>query len=68
LAVRAFNLEDQDDLEKFIRGDSKEIIVPGSSKRVIYDPMSRVGVGISKIGTSKAVALGAYAYALKKLL
>ena len=68
LAVRAFNLEDHDDLELFKKGDSKVITVPGSSKKVLYDPMSRVGVGISKIGTSKAIALGAYAFALKKFL
>ena len=67
LAVRAFNLEDPSALQLFVKGDSKEISVPGSSKKVLYDPMSRVGVGISKIGTSKAVALGAYAFALNKL-
>jgi glucokinase len=67
LAVRAFNLEDPGELEQFIKGESKEIAVPGSSKKVLYDPMSRVGVGISKIGTSKAVALGAYAFALNEL-
>jgi len=67
LAVRAFNLEDHDDLELFKKGNTKEITVPGSSKKVLYDPMSRVGVGISRIGTSKAIALGAYAFALKIL-
>ena len=67
LAVRAFNLEDDNDLALFKKGDSKEISVPGSSKKIIYDPMSRTGVGISKIGTQKAVALGAYAFALNKL-
>ena len=67
LAVSAFNLEDEKDLELFKKGDSKEITVPGSSKKIMYDPMSRVGVGISKIGTSKAVALGAYAFALNNL-
>ena len=68
LAVRAFNLEDAGDLELFVKGDWKVITVPGSSKKIVYDPISRVGVGISKIGTSKAIALGAYAFALKKLL
>ncbi|MCK5343520.1 MAG: ROK family protein [Candidatus Heimdallarchaeota archaeon] len=67
LIFRAFNLEDDDDMALFKKGDSKEITVPGSSKKVLYDPMGRVGVGISKIGTSKAVALGAYAFALNKL-
>ena len=67
LIFRAFNLEDDDDMALFKKGDSKEITVPGSSKKVLYDPMGRVGVGISKIGTGKAVALGAYAFALNAL-
>ena len=32
-----------------------------------YDPLQRVGVGISRLGTSEAVAIGAYAFALRKL-
>lgn len=67
LAVRTFNLEDKQSLELFKKGETREITVPGSSKKVTYDPMSRIGVGISKIGTSKAVAIGAYAFALKKI-
>jgi glucokinase len=32
-----------------------------------YDPMARTGVGMSRLGTSEAVAIGAYAFALHKL-
>ena len=32
-----------------------------------YDPLERVGVGLSRLGTSRAVALGAYAFALTAL-
>jgi glucokinase len=67
LAPKAFNLEDPEQLQRFLEGDSKEITVPGSSRKVAYDPLSRVGVGISKIGTSKAVSLGAYAFALNEI-
>jgi len=67
LSVSAFNLEDDKDMKTFLKGDSKEIKVPGGSKTVMYDPMARIGVGISKIGTSKAVSLGAYAFALNNL-
>jgi predicted NBD/HSP70 family sugar kinase len=31
------------------------------------DPLQRIGVGISRLGTSKAVAVGAYAFALSAL-
>jgi glucokinase len=34
---------------------------------VQYDPLQRIGVGMSRLGTSEAVAIGAYAFALRKL-
>ncbi|KAA3662957.1 MAG: ROK family protein [Calditrichaeota bacterium] len=67
LAVRAFNLQDQQQLTAFLKGATREITVPGSSRKIAYDPLSRVGVGISKIGTSKAVSIGAYAFALNQI-
>jgi len=33
----------------------------------LYDPLARTGVGISRYGTSRSIALGAYAFALDKL-
>jgi glucokinase len=67
LVLTVFNLEDKIDLEKFLIGDKKEIAVPGSNKKIIYDPVKRIGVGISKLGTSKAISIGAYVYALQML-
>jgi glucokinase len=62
-----FNLEDQDSFNKFIKGENKLISVPGTNKQIPYDPLKRIGIGLSKMGTSKAVAIGAYAYALYKI-
>ncbi|MHB2149611.1 ROK family protein [Calditrichota bacterium LG25] len=62
-----YNLENKKDMEKFLLGQKKEISVPKTNKKVVYDAFPRLGVGISKIGTSRAIALGAYAYALNKL-
>ncbi len=67
LAARVYNLEDEADREKFVRGLTKEITVYGSKKKVKYDSEMRIGVGISKIGTSEAIAIGAYAFALNSL-
>lgn len=67
MEVKAFNLEDECEMEAFLRGDAREIVVPGTDKRVIYDPLKRVGVGLSRLGTSRAVAVGAYAFALHAL-
>jgi glucokinase len=67
LEMKAFNLEDPAQLAEFVRGAASEVVVPGSGRRVPYDPLERIGVGLSRLGTSKAVALGAYAYALAEL-
>jgi hypothetical protein len=32
-----------------------------------YDPAPRIGVGLSRLGTSGATMLGAYAFALARL-
>ncbi len=67
LTAHAYNLDNPAELQKFLSGSRKEIQVYGSEKRVAYDPESRVGVGVSAIGTSKAIAIGAYAFALRML-
>jgi glucokinase len=66
LIPHAFNLEDAGEREAFLRGDVREVRVPGSERVIRYDPMQRTAVGISRLGTSEAVAIGAYAYALSK--
>jgi glucokinase len=55
------------ELEIFLKGEARTITVPGSNRTLEYDPLQRLGVGMSRLGTSEAVALGAYAYALKQL-
>lgn len=67
MEIKAFNLEDEKEFARFYEGDTREIKVPFSSRRIKYDPMKRIGVGVSKLGTSKAVSIGAYAFALNKL-
>lgn len=67
LASVAFNLEDPADLQKFLKGETREIPVPGTSRTIQYDPLQRIGVGMSRLGTSEAIAIGAYAFALKHL-
>jgi glucokinase len=63
----AFNLEDIQQRKKFLKGETREITVPGTNRKLKYDPLARTGVGISRLGTSEAVAIGAYAFALRKL-
>jgi glucokinase len=67
LGSEAFNLEEPGQLKKFLAGERREVTVPGSKRKVKYDPLPRVGVGLSRLGTSEAVAIGACAFALRKL-
>jgi glucokinase len=67
LTARAFNLEDARERKMFLKGATREITVPGTRRKVKFDPTQRIGVGMSRLGTSEAVAIGAYAFALQKL-
>jgi len=67
LVANVYNLENDGELQKFVKGSTKEVIIPGSNRKVTYDSEMRLGVGISKIGTSKAISLGAYAFALTSI-
>ena len=67
LVPKAFNLEDPAQIEAFVQGDTRVILVPGTDRQLQYDPHARVGVGMSRLGTSEAIAIGAYAFALQQL-
>ncbi len=67
LEMKAFNLEDKKERESFLKGEAKTITVPGTTKKIKYDPLKRTGIGLSVLGTSKAVSVGAYSFALHAL-
>jgi glucokinase len=67
LELTAFNLEDAAGRRGFFAGRTGTVAVPGSARLVAYDPQKRTGVAASRLGTSRAVALGAYAFALRHL-
>jgi len=68
MEVQAFNLESAEGLKAFLENSEIKIKVPFSKQEQIYDPIKKIGVGISKLGTSKATSIGAYAYALNQLV
>ncbi len=67
LVQKVYNLEDETQLKEFATGGMKEVKVYGSTKTIFATSEKRVGVCISKLGASNAVAVGAYAFALNKL-
>lgn len=67
LVQRSFNFDDPGSRTEFLRSNERELPVPGRKAGVLYDPVPRIAVGVSRLGTSEAIALGAYAFALRKL-
>ena len=67
METEAYNLMDAQDMIRFTEKSGKMVKVPFSEQSVWYDPTKRVGVGITKLGTSSAVAIGAYAFAIEQL-
>lgn len=67
LFSHAYNLEEEGERRAFTASEVRGIRVPGSGREILYDPSLRTAVGISRLGTSEAVAVGAYAFALDRL-
>lgn len=61
------DLDDPAELSVFLKGKSQPIAIRGTNLFVEYNSMKRIGVTISKLGASKAISVGAYAFALSKI-
>lgn len=59
--------DDLEDRNAFLQTTSKVIKVPFSDTSIQYDPCQKLAVGISQLGASKAIAIGAFAYALAEI-
>ncbi len=67
LIQQACNVNEESGIKQLTELSGTYIDLPGSSEKVYYDPQPKVAIGTSRIGTSRAIALGAYAFALNKL-
>jgi glucokinase len=67
LSFKVYDLTRKNNFESFAKGAVKELSVPGSNRVITYDNIPRTGIGISQLGASKAIMLGAYDYALERL-
>ena len=65
--MKVYNLDDPAEFVNFAKGEARKLKIYGSDDEVVYDPQKRIGVMRSKIGASKAISLGAYAFALSEL-
>jgi glucokinase len=67
LVQKVYNIDNDSEFKEFASDYSKDIQIPGTDKTIKYDPNPRLAVCTSKLGASKAIAIGAYAFALKNL-
>lgn len=67
LELSCFDLENAADLTKFCTGEMRQVTLPGSAQKISYDALKRTGIGLSRLGTSRSVSLGAYVFALGAL-
>lgn len=65
--MRVFDLDVPEEFDAFAKGEARRIKVYGTDREVVYDPMKRIGVTISKIGASSAISIGAYSFALAQI-
>jgi glucokinase len=60
-------LLDAVDAKTFYKNDAKKIKVPQSNKEVLYNEEKKIPICITKLGTNKAISIGACAIALASL-
>ena len=65
--MKVYDLDNEEEFREFAKGSQRPLKVYGTDRYVAYDPQKRVGVMISKLGASRAISVGAYAFALSQL-
>lgn len=65
--MQVFNLDNPSEFESFAKGNTKSVPVRGTNLTVEFDDMKRIGITFSRLGASKAISAGAYAFALSKI-
>lgn len=67
LQMKVYNLEDEKERALFFENEAQTVKIPGSNNEVVYEPVKKIGVIVSKLGTNRAIALGAYHLMLNAL-
>lgn len=67
LIPHALNFEDPVERQRFLHREVIEVAVPGTAQRAVCDKVPLTTVGLSRLGTSEAITLGAYVFALRAL-
>jgi len=64
---RVLDLDDPAGLATLVAPQQREVAIPGTAATIAYAPQKLSGVGVTRLGTTAAIALGAYAFALGQI-
>jgi hypothetical protein len=67
ILMKVYDLDNEAERAEFIKGEQQKMKIYGSEIEVDFDPQKRIGLAVSKLGAGKAIAIGAYAFALDQL-
>ena len=67
LIPKAFNLEEPKEINQFLEPTIRNILVPGTRARQAMTPRRGSELDFRVSGRARAVAIGAYAFALRKI-
>lgn len=67
IPMKVYDLDNEAEMAEFLKGEQQKIKIYDSEIEVDFDPQKRIGVTVSKLGAGKAIAIGAYAFALDQL-
>lgn len=67
LQMKVFDMGDETQLADLLTPETEMVAVYGSMEKVAYTKVKKTGIIVSRLGTSRAVSLGAYAFALNEL-
>ena len=67
LSIKLYDFTDKKQFKAFLDGEQKTLVIPGTDKTISFDAEPRVGLGVSRLGASRSIMLGAYDYAVSNL-
>lgn len=67
MEVYVYNLKNPNCYTDFMANEEVKIAIPNTEEEISYSPIKKVGIGITTLGTSDAVAIGAHSFALKQI-
>lgn len=65
--MSVWNLEDESQRKSFLKDESSLVNVHGKNMKILYQPVKKTALALSRLGASTSIFCGAYAYALSQL-